>query len=86
MDGLGKFRERVLDFTDGTLKKEPGGCEEDRSSKRLTILEDLSSPTQYGGIVRDAYSAFIGSSHSQVIERSWSVHPECSCCNHEKNG
>lgn len=26
MDGLGMFRDRVLDFADGTLKKEPGGC------------------------------------------------------------
>lgn len=26
MDGLGKFRNRVLEFTNGTLKKEPGGC------------------------------------------------------------
>jgi len=113
MDRLGKFRERVLDFTDGTLKKEPGGCayyqqygptkilplaslivdsavqrltKEDRSSKRLTILEDLTSPVQYGGIVRDAYSTFIGSSHSQVIESSWPVHPECSCCNNEQDG
>ncbi|MCC5788388.1 MAG: ThiF family adenylyltransferase [Opitutales bacterium] len=26
MDGLGKFSHRVLDFKDGSLRKEPGGC------------------------------------------------------------
>lgn len=113
MDRLGKFQNRVLDFENGTLKKEPGGCayyqqygptkilplaslivdsairrltEEDKSSKLLTILEDLSSPSQCGGTVRNEYSIYKGSDHSQTIGKDWSINPECNCCNNMKNG
>lgn len=110
MDALGKFHDRVLDFENGTLKKEPGGCayyqqygptkilplaslivdtairrltNEDKNSTLLTILEDLSSPSDFGGAVRDQYLEYKGSSHSQTIGKKWAVRPDCSCCNQE---
>ncbi|MGJ8652600.1 MAG: ThiF family adenylyltransferase [Opitutaceae bacterium] len=113
MDGLGIFKDRVLDFENGTLRKEPGGCayyqqygptkilplaslivdtairrltEEDEDSKLLTILEDLSSPPQYGGKVREDYVEYMNSDHSRTIGKNWARHTGCNCCQEETHG
>lgn len=113
MDSLGKFKDRVLEFENGTLKKEPGGCayyqeygptkilplaslivdtaihrlaNEDRSSELLTILEDIISPSEYGGSVREKYMKYTGLNHSQTIGEKWTLSLDCKCCKHERNG
>lgn len=113
MDELGKFMHRVLEFENGTLKKEPGGCayyqqygptkilplaslivdaairrltRDDKGSELLTILEDLSSPDDYGGEVREQYSEFITESHSRTVGKEWGISPGCKCCNGGSDG
>lgn len=54
-------------------------------SELLTILEDLSSLSEFGGSLREKYLGHKGSNHSQTIGKEWAVRPDCNCCNQERN-